>query len=113
MLLKWSRSRKIALSGEAVRLAWATMRLSVSSTRALVRQPGERVGRRAPLGQRQVAEVREHRRGLGDRLVDAPAVEHRVGAPPMPTSTEPMTSPPTSSGWHTDASGSLPQISHS
>ena len=41
---------------------------------ALVGQPGQRVGRGAQLGQRQVAEVREHRRGLGDRLVDAPAV---------------------------------------
>jgi hypothetical protein len=79
MRLKWSRSRKIALSGEAVRLACAAIRLSESSTARLFGSP----------------------------------VSASVGVPPMPTSTEPITSPPTSSGWQTEASGSLPQISHS
>ena len=49
---------------------------------APVRQPGQRVGRGAQLGEREVAQVGEHRRGLGHRVVDAAALGS-VGAPPL------------------------------
>ena len=112
MLLKWSRSRKIALSGEAVRLACAAMRLSESSTARLFGSPVS-----ASVAARRSASARLRRfASTGAAWPTDWSMRRRsrsVGAPPMPTSTEPMTSPPTSSGWHTEASGSLPQISHS
>ena len=74
MRLKWSRSRKIARQRRRGAAGLRGHALERVVDGALVRQPGQRVGRRAPLGQRQVAEVREHRRGLADRCVDAPAV---------------------------------------
>ena len=78
--------------------------------RALVGQAGERVGGGAQLGDREVAQVGQHGRGLTtDR--DAPLLVRVPAALGCPTSTEPITSPPTSSGSHATAPGSLPQTS--
>ena len=54
---------------------WATIRISASWTERRVGEPGQRVGRRAVLGDREVAQVGEDRGGLRDRHDDPLALD--------------------------------------
>src|SRR3954470_8680659 len=97
-------------TGVCVRLAWATRRLSVSSSpRRLGRPVSESVDAR-----RSASERLRRLASTGAAWVTESwmrCVCSSASGRSSVTSTEPMTSPPTSSGWHIDCPGTTPQTS--